>query len=147
MDDVQELIARVRICEVKARYCRYLDTKDWDGFGSLFTGDAVLDVRDDTGAPPFHGRAAIVRTVRDVVQFAKTSHQVHSPEIAFDDRGGARVIWAMQDRVAWQEGKSPIAPACALTGYGHYHEHYVWQDGVWLIASLKLTRLNVETGT
>ena len=30
---------------VKARYCRFLDTKDWEALGRLFTEDAVLAVR------------------------------------------------------------------------------------------------------
>jgi 3-phenylpropionate/cinnamic acid dioxygenase small subunit len=50
--DLQELIAREQIRDVKARYCRLLDTKDWDGFAALFTEDAILDVSDDTGAAP-----------------------------------------------------------------------------------------------
>jgi len=30
------------------------------------------------------------------------------------------------------------------TGYGHYHERYVRQDGRWRIASQRLTRLHVD---
>ena len=144
MDTLQELIARQHIMEVKAHYCRFLDTRDWERFGALFTEDAVLDVREDTGAEPFHGRAAIVATVQAAVAHARTSHQVHNPEITFDDANAADVIWAMQDRVVWEQGKSPIPPASGITGYGHYHEEYVRQKGCWLIASLRLTRLVVD---
>ena len=144
MDAVETLLARVAIAEVKARYCRCLDTKDWAGFGAVFTAEAMLDVREDTGAEPFHGRAAIVETVRAVVEHAKTAHHVHSPEIAFDGDGAADVIWAMQDRVVWEPGHSPIPPAVAMTGYGHYRERYVLADGGWRITALRLTRLLVE---
>lgn len=144
MDELRELFAREQVKDVKARYCRFLDTKDWDGFADLFTEDAILDVREDTGQDPFHGRDKLVEQVVRAVEHARTAHQVHSPEIVFDGPDAADVIWAMQDRVIWAEGKSPIPPATAITGYGHYRERYVRRDGKWRIAALKLTRLNVE---
>jgi len=144
MDNLQELIARQHIMDVKARYCRVLDARDWDGFGALFTEDAVLDVREDTGSEPFHGRKAIIDTVQAAVAHARSSHQVHSPEITFDGPDAANVVWAMQDRVIWEKGKSPIPTASGITGYGHYHERYVRLGGTWLIASLRLTRLVID---
>ena len=144
MDTLQQLIARQHIMEAKARYCRFLDTRDWDGFAALFTDDAVLDVREDTGAGPFHGRKAILATVQAAVAHARSAHQVHNPEIIFDGPDTAHVIWAMQDRVVWEKGKSPIPTANAITGFGQYREKYVRQSGVWLIASLQLTRFLVD---
>jgi hypothetical protein len=141
MDAITQLIERERICEVKARYCRMLDTKNWEGFGACFTEDGVLDVSDLTGAPPHHGRAALVAVVQASVEAAQTAHHVHSPEIWFDADTTAHVIWAMHDRVIWAPGRSPIAPVTGISGYGHYHERYVQKDGTWRIASLKLTRL------
>ena len=43
----------------------------------------------------------------------------------------------MQDRLIWEDGRT-------MTGYGHYHERYVKQDGRWRIARQKLTRLIME---
>ena len=37
------------IANVKAAYCRLLDTKDWDGWGQLFTEDFELDVTGSGG--------------------------------------------------------------------------------------------------
>lgn len=131
------------IRNVKARYCRFLDTKDWDGFIALFTPDAVMDVEEDTGHPPISGHAAILDQVRFAVTDAQSAHQVHSSEI--DLRGDeADVITAMQDRVVWAPGKCPIPGGQSITGFGHYTERYVRQDGQWKIAALKLTRLYVE---
>jgi hypothetical protein len=144
MTGTEELLARAQIAEVKARYCRFLDTRDWSGFAALFTDDAVLDVREDTGADPFIGRDALLATVRHAVAHAKSAHQVHSPEFAFHGEDAADVIWAMQDRVMWEPGHSPIPPTTSITGYGHYHERYVRQGGTWRIAALTLTRLIVE---
>jgi ketosteroid isomerase-like protein len=129
---------------LKARYCRLLDTKDWAAFTDLFTDDAVLDVTADTGQPPFVGRTVVVATIQAAVANARTAHQVHSPEIEINGNG-ATAIWAMQDRVIWDAGRSPIPPATGITGFGHYHEAYRRsEDGIWRIASLTLTRLIVE---
>lgn len=129
---------------VKARYCRFLDTKDWDGLASLFTADAILDVREDTGMEPFVGRDALIEQIRAAVIHARSAHQVHTPEITLVSDDACDIIWAMQDRVVWNEGMSPIPGVRSITGYGHYHEHYVRESDGWRIASLKLTRLHVD---
>ncbi|MCX7677389.1 MAG: nuclear transport factor 2 family protein [Alteraurantiacibacter sp.] len=126
---------RIAICELKAQYCRLLDTKDWEGWSALFTEDFVQDV-SGSGGGVHHGRAAAVAATRAAIELAKTAHQVHSPEIVIDG-DTATGIWALQDRLHWPDGSK-------LTGYGHYHERYVRQDGRWRIAELRLTRLIME---
>jgi hypothetical protein len=123
------------IANLKARYCRLLDCKDWAGFANLFTDGLVLDATA-SGGPRFEGRDAAITGVRASIEAAKTAHQVHSPEIEIDG-DGAGAIWAMQDRLVWPDGRT-------LTGYGHYHERYVRVDGVWKIAASRLTRLHIE---
>lgn len=142
-DALSMLLDYEAIRNVKARYCRMLDTKDWEGFIDLFTSDAVMDVQEDTGHAPITGQEAILDQVRFAVADARSAHQVHSSEI--DLKGDeASVVTAMQDRVVWTPGKSPIPGAQSITGFGHYTERYVRQAGSWKIASLKLTRLYVE---
>ncbi len=123
------------ICAVKAAYCRLLDTKDWQGWAQLFAEDVEVDVRDSGGSLE-HGRDAFVASVRVSIETTKTCHQVHSPEIVIDG-DTATAVWAMQDRLIWEDGRT-------MTGFGHYHETYVKQDGRWLIARQKLTRLIME---
>ena len=125
----------VAICELKARYCRTLDTKDWAGYAAVFTEDVVLDTTA-AGGPRFEGRDAAVAGVRAAVERAATTHHVHNPEIAIDGNT-ATAIWAMQDRNVWPEGR-------ALLGSGHYHERNVRTDGEWRIAESRLTRLHVD---
>ena len=66
------------ICNVKADYCRMLDTKDWDGWTQLFTEDFVLDTAD-SGGFVITGRAEAVAAVRAAIETARTAHQVHFP--------------------------------------------------------------------
>ena len=128
------------IGQLKARYCRFLDTKDWKAFKSLFTEDFVLDVSDGTNLQPFQGRDVAMQYVQAALGDARTAHQVHSPEIdVYGDE--ARAIWAMQDRVVWDPPRNGLA---SLTGYGHYHERYVRHFGLWKIAESRLTRLLID---
>ena len=48
MDAAEQLLAIEEIKQLKARYFRSMDTKDWEGFASVFAPNAVLDV---TGEP------------------------------------------------------------------------------------------------
>src|SRR5687768_2632966 len=123
------------ICELKARYCRCLDTKDWAGYAEVFTEDLVLDTAG-SGGERIEGRDAAMRMVRDSVEQAITTHHVHSPEIRVDG-DEATGIWAMQDRNIWPNGRT-------LLGFGHYHERYRRIGGAWKIAESRLTRLNME---
>ncbi|MEJ5976317.1 nuclear transport factor 2 family protein [Novosphingobium sp. PS1R-30] len=123
------------ITELKARYCRLLDTKDWEGWGQLFTEDFHQDVTG-SGGGVFDGRDAAVAATRASIGTAKTAHQVHSPEISIDG-DAATAIWALQDRVIWDGDR-------ALTGYGHYHERYVRTADGWRIAEQRLTRLHMD---
>jgi hypothetical protein len=123
------------IASLKAAYCRLLDTKDWEGWGRLFTEDFELDVTG-SGGEVIRGRDAVVASVRGSIDAARTAHQVHFPEIAIDG-DEATAIWPMQDRVVWDGGR-------ALTGYGHYHERYVRTAEGWRIAAQRLTRLHMD---
>jgi SnoaL-like domain len=144
MDALTQLLTIEDIRTLKARYCRCLDTKDWAGFAELFTRDVVMDVSQDTGNPPLTGVPALLDQVKFAVKNAATSHQVHTPEITLINHDTAEGIWAMQDRVVWQMGASPVPGVASITGYGQYHETYRWEDGVWKIAALKLTRFHVD---
>lgn len=125
------------LTEAKARYCRFLDTKDWQSFASLMVEDFLLDVSEGTQMPVITGRAEAVASIRSSIESAKTSHQVHNPEITLNG-DEAQVLWAMQDRVSWGEGRP------SLTGYGHYHETWVKRGDQWKIKSLKLTRQHID---
>lgn len=125
------------ILDLKARYCRFLDTKQWDQWAECFTLDYELDVSEESGMPPIKGRDAALASVRGFIEHAVTCHQVHTPEIRVEG-DSAQVIWPMQDRVIF----GPQGPS--INGFGHYHERLVRQDGQWRIATLKLTRLHID---
>ena len=134
MTAVPDFADWVAICNLKAAYCRLLDTKDWDGWSRLFTPDCIVDTRPSGGTLE-QGRDSFVRMVSTSLADARTAHQVHSPEITIAG-DTAEVTWAMQDRV--------VKDDFALTGYGHYHETCMRTPEGWKIARQTLTRLIVE---
>ena len=120
------------IKQLKARYFRLMDTKQWDAFGDVFTDDATLTASEDA-AGTLRGRDAIVRRVSEVLRDATTVHHGHMPEIELHGDDRATGIWAMYDYVDM--------PQLVLHGWGHYHEEYAKRHGAWRIRSLRLTRL------
>jgi hypothetical protein len=131
------LEARIAISEAQARYCRFLDSKNWEGFSSLFSEDFELDLSAASSLGVIRCRAAAVAQIRSSIETAQTVHHVHSPEMDITQQR-ADVIWAMQDRVVWNKNKTSI------NGYGHYHQKWVKQDDDWKITAQKLTRLHVD---
>ncbi len=124
------------ICNLKARYCRCLDTKDWDGYRAVYADDAILDTAPSGGLRVEGADAAVAYVRSSISEDTITTHHVHAPEIEIDG-DQATGIWAMQDRNIWSSGRK-------LLGFGHYHERYVRIDGAWRIAETHLTRINVE---
>jgi ketosteroid isomerase-like protein len=131
------------ICETKARYCRCLDTKDWDGYADCFTGDFVLDVPPEGNR--HQGRAAALTYIRSCVEPSVTVHHVHNPEVTFDGADTANVIWAMQDRNTWEASRAREMGNAGHNGFGHYRERYVrCPDGRWRITNQRLSYLHMD---
>jgi hypothetical protein len=137
------------IKQLKARYFRLMDIRDWSGFRELFTSDAVFDVRGALDPPrpnatydepPVVGVDAIVSYASSGLRQLVSVHQGYMPEIEILRSGEARGVWAMSDILIAPEG----APFRVFRGFGHYHETYRKSAGQWRIATLRLTRLWVE---
>ncbi|MGE0386224.1 MAG: nuclear transport factor 2 family protein [Gammaproteobacteria bacterium] len=129
--------------QLKSRYFRYMDTKQWGRWRTLFSDDLRFFMEDSvlpqTQVPITVGGDEFVEYVSDLITGAVTIHQGHMPEIDFTGPHTARGIWAMYDFVDYGPGRS------AFQGYGHYHEDYErGADGQWRIKVLRLTRIRVD---
>jgi SnoaL-like domain len=129
------------IKQLKARYCRYLDTKDWAAWRGIFADDFLSDT-SEAGGKVIAGADDFVAFTRKAIgrPTQATAHQVHAPEIELTSATTARGVWALQDVVRF-------GPGLSLVGYGHYHETYENVAGQWLIKSSKLTRLREDIVT
>lgn len=128
------------IKQLKARYFRLMDTKQWLPFSQVFADDIVVDVSEDKHAPgdTITGRANVLDFIRKAIGKAITVHHGHMPEIELLSATEARGVWAMFDYVEFK-------PSRGIRGYGHYHEEYRKEAGKWHISRLKLTRLRVDS--
>jgi uncharacterized protein (TIGR02246 family) len=142
VDSVERLEAIEEIKQLKARYFRCMDTKDWDGFTAVFAPDARMDVSGEVsdGRGVTTGNRAIAAFVRGSIDNVTTVHHGHTPEIDVRSPTNAAGVWAMEDHLWWPDG----SPITTMHGYGHYHETYEKQEGRWLITSTTLTRLRVD---
>lgn len=130
MDDIEA------IKQLKARYFRTMDTKDWDGMRAVFTDDVVVDTMS-SGGGVVSGGDEFIAFLRSMIGDVITVHHGHMPEITLTSATSATGIWAMEDRLRWPDGTE-------LDGYGHYHEVYEKRDGEWRIRSTTLTRLRLD---
>jgi len=139
-DSIQHLLDIEAIKQLKARYFRTMDTKDWAGFKAVFASDARMIVPE--GGVDLTGNQTIADTISGFLQGTTTTHHGHMPEIQITGANTAKGIWAMFDYVQFPgvDGQSGMG----LRGYGHYHEEYVREDSEWKIARLELSRLRVD---
>ena len=128
-----DLQALEELKQLKYRYLRTLDTKDWDGFAETLAEDATADYGERLS---FTGRDAITAYMRKTLTPAIiTVHHVHHPEISVDgDR--ATAVWALDDTVVVTEHR------LLLRGAAHYADRYErGADGAWRIAHTGYRRL------
>jgi uncharacterized protein (TIGR02246 family) len=130
MDDIEA------IKQLKARYFRTLDTKDWDGYRSVFTEDVVMDT-SASGGGVIEGIDAFMDFLQEALADAVTVHQGHMPEIEITSDTTATGTWALHDIIIWPTGMR-------LDGYGHYHETYEKGADGWRIKTSTLTRLHAD---
>ena len=115
------------IRQLKARYCRFLDTKDLEGWRGVFTTDVVvsLDMAVSTGgvdakmAPPLEGVDNFVPMVLAAWRMrppcTPLSKKATPPEITLTSATTATGIWAMEDWIIFGDGHE-------LHGAGHHPE-------------------------
>lgn len=128
---------------LKSQYFRFLDTKEWASWRSLFTDDMLYMY--DESVPSRGAGKAVTRGGDDFVERASglletrvTVHHGHTPELAIVDENTASGIWAMFDYVEDPD------KGWAFQGYGHYHERYQKEHGQWRVAEMRLTRLRID---
>lgn len=145
---IDTLLALEAIRTLKARYFRYMDTHDWEGLAQTFAVDCAFDPHgaleenpDRTGTEPIRGREAAVAYIRAGIAPIASAHFGHMPEIEILSDTEATGIWSLADVLRTPSGE----PFAVFRGYGHYHETYTRADGTWRIASLRITRMLVET--
>jgi hypothetical protein len=134
-----DLVEIREIENLKYRYLRHLDLKEFDELEQLFLPDARASYGG--GAHELEGREAIGRFLRDSMgtPVLLTSHKCHHPEITLNaDRSEATGVWALDDVVIHQEHQ------VTMRGAAYYEDTYRKVDGSWRIAATGYKRVYEE---
>jgi hypothetical protein len=157
MNAIDRLTAIESVRNTKATYWYAMDMKDWPLLASVFTDDAVFDMRGERAhslgqdlkdLPPIEqsiaerdpavtvGAKAIAGFIRSVVEHWITVHHGAAPIIEVTGPETAKAIWPLFDYIDDRRN--------ALKGYGHYHEEYRKTGDRWLISRCVLTRIRTD---
>lgn len=122
-----DLPAIESIKQLKARYFRALDSKDWQLMKTCLAEHCTA--KYDGGKYSFEGREGIVQFFSAYMDNPKLifMHQGHHPEITITTETKANGIWYLQDIVINLENNT------TLRGAGFYYDEYINIDGNWLI--------------
>jgi ketosteroid isomerase-like protein len=134
----EELSELEEIKQVKYRYLRAVDTRDWDLLETVLTKDATAAYA--SGKLSFEGRDAIVAFLRDSMPAGEmlSSHQVHNPEIELTSSTTATAIWSLQDVLVFRSSD------LRLRGAAIYTDEMAKVDGQWKIRHTGYRRLYEE---
>lgn len=114
--DLSELSLADRLWEIdqlkqlKARYFRFVDTRDWAALVALFAPDCVMrsTVLEGTEYPP-----EFYRRVAERITPGVSVHHGHMPEITLTSAMTATGIWAMFD-LSRPSGRMPGTSGTAI---------------------------------
>ncbi|MBL7497159.1 nuclear transport factor 2 family protein [Frankia sp. CNm7] len=138
--DAQALWDIEQIKQLKARYFRFLDAKDWDAFRELFTDDCE-HILPQESERRFQTNDEYFGSTIPLLSNGVTTHHGHMPEITLLSETEATGVWAMQDYVQLAGPGGRLS----IKGYGHYVETYrKCPDGRWRISSKRNERLRVD---
>mgnify|MGYP006081902547 FL=1 len=120
--DLQALADRIAIGDLLTRYATAVDRRDWDGYRSVFTADAVIDYTSAGG---------IAGNLEEVVEFLSTTlelfemtqHLISNVDMAVD--GNSATVTAMFNNPMRLPGGETW-----FTG-GWYHHDLVRTDEGW----------------
>lgn len=151
MDGLATLLAIEEIKQLKGRYFRFMDTRDFDAMAMVFCRDATFDCTEGgrclpvggslqgEPGPVTHGRDAIMAWIRGSFVNSTSVHHGHCHEVTINSDNEAHGIVAMEDYIRGLDRSTKL-----VHGAGHYHERYRFEDGEWRIAQTKLTRLFID---
>ena len=131
-----DLIEIRAIENLKYRYLRYVDLKDWDALRSVFTQDATASYAG--GNLTFEGPDAILEFLTTSLAVQLTSHKCHHPEIDLVGPEQATGTWALEDLVI-----DPDA-GYVLRGAAYYSDRYRKVGEQWLIEHTGYKRVYEE---
>jgi len=134
MTDLERLLAIEDIRNLRARYTRFIDTKQWDQLAGILSRDITLDLPSLRAQGGLRGVEAFISLVKSWFAASPSLHMNYLPEIEVLSERSARGIWGQEYFLppAFRRGEFHGH------GYGYSHETYEKVGGAWLMASVRL---------
>jgi hypothetical protein len=152
VDPVEQLLAIEEIKQLKHRYLRHMDAKEWDHFADLLLPDVefFFGVPDEQFWPDTVERTpeGWVQVARDeLVAWASagaagstTVHHAHMPDITIDGPDRAHATWSLTDVTRFDADPS----GRWYRGYGGYEEEYRRTPDGWRISRSVFFRWSID---
>ena len=134
----EDLVQLEAIKQVKYRYLRAVDTRDWDLLATTLTDDATCAY--SSGKLSYDGKEAILKFLSESMPAKDmlSSHTVHHPEIELTGPDTATAHWRLEDVVIMLHANMN------LRGAAYYEDRMRKVDGEWKIAHTGYRRLYEE---
>lgn len=151
MSTADRLLAIQEIHQLKARYMRCMDTKDWVCWSGVFAPDFHFKA----GALEWHSGKEMVDSTHLTGLFdrVKTVSHAYTPEIEILSPTTARGMWSVDFLHYWPagtgtpQGKEIVAQGQWNHTDGYYHDTYVKIGGRWLIQSEEIQSIRETEGS
>lgn len=142
------LLAVEEIRQLKARYIRCMDTKDWVCWEGVFAPDFSFKGSD------IHSSKEMIEATHRSGLFdrVKTVSHAYTPELEILSPTTARGTWACDFLHYWPagtgkvDGKELVAPGHWNHTDGYYHDTYVKIGGRWFIQSEEIQTIRETEG-
>lgn len=139
MDGLERLLALEDIQLLRTKYCRFIDTKQFDRLTEIMTPDCGLDLREASAplgieSPPVFGRDNIIAQLNGFGDVDRLLHIVSLPEIEFQG-DTATGIWRQETYV---KNAKPDLPGCGIAYATCYDQYRRTEDG-WRIVHIRVT--------
>lgn len=135
---VQMLLDFEEIKQVKAKYLRCIDTKDWKGFRETISED--LKTSYGNGTLSFNSAAETIDYLStNMPRELLSQHNCHTPEIWFESETTAHGHWYLHDYLLATGNNS------RYNGTAIYTDKYEKRNGKWLITETGYLRIFAES--
>ena len=151
MAAIDKLVAIEEIRQLKARYFRCVDTRDWDCWRAVFAPD--FTIRNSPTVAQVRGPEGMIQLVHEngLYDRVKSVHHGHMPEIEILSPTTARGIWAADFMHYYPPGEpfetkgtEQVALGKGEHVWAHYYDTYVKLGGRWRIQSMEMKQLRQD---
>lgn len=140
-EKLQELLDYKEILELKAKFVRTADAKDWEGYREVFGDEGVYDF--GSGFVVHHGQQFVDAVAGQLPEGARSVHRAFLPVIRFESSVRAKGEWAVNDYIEFTP--DPVTgERRGYQGFGYEYETYSKLGGVWKITDWRLLYIRMD---